>query len=191
METHTSRSRLGSAGRDGHPAGHIDVSVGALIGVLADPGLRRWAAARQYGLLTVPLLVGIVVNTRAGVLVAYARIPAIVTTLDVLSILKGGLISATDGVWISNLPPDFLIAQFRVFGIPSPVYFMIFLTAIVAVWMRYSGLGRAIPGRRQPGGGAHRRHPTRAHDGFRFCPARFFCRNRRCVVRQRLQALST
>ncbi len=125
--------------------GHIDVSVGALIGVLASiSGLLAVGGAPTWVAWTVPLLVGIVVNTLVGVLVAYARIPAIVTTLGVLSILKGGLISATDGVWISNLPPDFLIAQFRVFGIPSPVYFMFFLTVIVAVWMRYSGLGRAI-----------------------------------------------
>ncbi|MBP7204184.1 MAG: ABC transporter permease [Propionivibrio sp.] len=125
--------------------GHIDVSVGALIGVLASvSGLLAVGGAPIWVAWCAPLVIGVVVNTVVGVLVAYARIPAIVTTLGVLSILKGGLITATAGVWISNLPPDFLIAQFRLFGVPSPVYFMVILTAIVAVWMRYSALGRAI-----------------------------------------------
>jgi ribose/xylose/arabinose/galactoside ABC-type transport system permease subunit len=125
--------------------GHIDVSVGALIGVLASiSGTLAVGGAPIWVAWGLPLVIGILINSVVGVLVAYARIPAIVTTLGVVSILRGGLISATDGVWISNLPPDFLIAQFRLFGIPSPVYFMIFLTAITAVWMRYSAMGRAI-----------------------------------------------
>lgn len=125
--------------------GHIDVSIGALIGVLASisgalavGGYPIWVA------WTVPVVIGILIDAIVGVLVAYARIPAIVVTLGVVSILKGGLISVTEGVWISNLPPDFLIAQFRLFGIPSPVYFMIGLTLAAGLWMRYSAFGRAI-----------------------------------------------
>ena len=49
-----------------------------------------------------PVLVGIAVNAVIGVLVAYARIPSIVVTLGMLSILKGGLISATGGAWITE-----------------------------------------------------------------------------------------
>ena len=50
----------------------------------------------------------------------------------------------TNGVWISDLPPDFLIAQFHPFGIPMPVYFMIGLTIAAGIWMRNSSFGRAI-----------------------------------------------
>ncbi|MBP0573409.1 hypothetical protein J8J27_22180, partial [Mycobacterium tuberculosis] len=107
-------------------------------GTLATKGYPIWMA------WTVPILVGMAVNAVTGILVAYARIPAIVVTLGVLSILKGGLISATGGVWISNLPPDFLIAQKRLFDVPVPVYFMVALTAIAAAFMRYGAAGRAI-----------------------------------------------
>ena len=125
--------------------GHIDVSVGALIGVLASiSGLLAVSGMPVWVAWGVPLLVGILINTGVGLLVAYARIPAIVTTLGIASILKGGLISATDGVWISNLPPDFLIAQFRFLGLPSPVWFMLALTTVTALWMKYSATGRAI-----------------------------------------------
>lgn len=125
--------------------GHIDVSVGSLIGVLATiagtlavSGYPIWVA------WTVPVVVGIVINTALGALIAYMRIPSIVATLGMLSILKGGLISATGGIWITGMPQGFFIAQARLFGIPAPVYFMVVLTIVMAIWMRYSALGRSI-----------------------------------------------
>ena len=126
-------------------SGHIDVSVGSLIGVIATiagtlavSGFPIWVA------WLVPILVAITINAAVGALVAYTRIPSIVVTLGMLSILKGGLISATAGAWITDMPADFMIAQARVFGIPSPVYFMVALTILAALFMRYTDFGRAI-----------------------------------------------
>jgi ribose/xylose/arabinose/galactoside ABC-type transport system permease subunit len=126
-------------------SGNIDVSVGSLIGVLAT--IAGTLAVNGYPIIVcwlAPLVVGVAVNAFVGVLVAYVRIPSIVVTLGMLSVLKGGLISATAGAWINNLPPEFMLAQFRLFGIPSPVYFMVALTILAALWMRYSGFGRTI-----------------------------------------------
>lgn len=126
-------------------SGHIDVSVGSLIGVLAT--IAGTLAVKGYPIWLawlVPVLVGIVINAGLGALIAYMRIPSIVATLGMLSILKGGLISLTGGTWITGMPPQFFIAQARCFGIPAPVYFMAVLTIIVAVWMRYSATGRSF-----------------------------------------------
>lgn len=126
-------------------SGHIDVSVGSLIGVLATiSGTLAVAGYPVWIAWLAPIVVGMAITSVIGVLVAYVRIPSIVVTLGMLSILKGGLISATAGAWITNLPPDYLIAQFRLFGIPSPVWFMAILTIAAAVWMRSSGFGRSI-----------------------------------------------
>lgn len=126
-------------------SGHIDVAVGSLIGVLAT--ISGTLAVNGYPIwlawLT-PVVIGIAVNAGVGALVAYLRIPSIVVTLGMLSILKGGLISVTAGAWITNLPEDYLISQFRLLGVPSPVWFMVILTVLVAFWMRYSGFGRTI-----------------------------------------------
>lgn len=126
-------------------SGHIDVSVGALIGVIATiagtlavNGYPVWVA---WG---VPILFSIAVNAGVGALVAYTRIPSIVVTLGMLSILKGGLISITAGEWISDLPPEFMLSQMRPFGIPSAVYFMVALTILAALFMRYTDFGRSI-----------------------------------------------
>jgi ribose/xylose/arabinose/galactoside ABC-type transport system permease subunit len=127
-------------------SGNIDISVGALIGVLATvsgslavggaPIILAWLA---------PLVIGVAVMAAQGAVVAYLRIPAIVVTLGMLSILKGGLISVTGGKWITDLPQGFHLADIEVFGfLPMPVLIMILATALAALWMRYSPRGRAI-----------------------------------------------
>jgi ribose/xylose/arabinose/galactoside ABC-type transport system permease subunit len=148
-------------------SGNIDISVGSLIGVLAVisgqlaiSGFPIWVA------WLVPLIAGGMVGAVNGFLVGYLRIPSIVVTLGMLSILKGGLISVTRGEWIKDLPEGYFLAQLRpleglgsqlkeaggalggigVFleRLPMPVYFMVFMVIIAALWMRYSPTGRAI-----------------------------------------------
>lgn len=130
-------------------SGNIDISVGALIGVLATISGRLAVGAEPGGYplwlaWVVPLLVGPLIGGVIGFLVAYARIPAIVVTLGMRSILQGGLIIATGGEWIYNLPQGYALAQQRILDIPVPIYFMLILTLLAAIWMRYSGLGRSI-----------------------------------------------
>ncbi len=87
-------------------SGNIDVSVGSLIGVLATLSGSLAVAGLPIAVSWLaPLVVGAMVTALMGFLVAYLRIPSIVVSLGMLSILKGGLISVTGGAWISNLPP--------------------------------------------------------------------------------------
>ncbi len=125
--------------------GNIDISVGSLIGVLAT--ISGTLAVNGYPIVvcwTVPILVGMATTALMGALVAYLRIPSIVVTLGMLSILKGGLISVTKGAWITDLPEGFFLAKAKLFGIASPVYFMVVLTLAAAVWMRTSATGRSF-----------------------------------------------
>ncbi len=126
-------------------SGNIDISVGSLIGVLAvisgsianstENILLAWIA---------PLFFGALVGGVIGFFVAYLKIPSIVVTLGMMSILKGGLISVTRGAWIDRLPAGYALSQQRILDIPMPIWFMIVLTIIVALWMRYSQFGRSI-----------------------------------------------
>jgi len=125
--------------------GNIDVSVGALIGVLATiSGTLAVAGYPVWVAWFFPVLVGMAIMGVQGVLVAYARIPSIVVTLGAMSILRGGLISVTGGTWISGLPSEFLLAQQRWFGVPSPIVMMVVLTVLAFLWMRYSAFGRSL-----------------------------------------------
>ncbi|MGD0185489.1 MAG: ABC transporter permease [Roseiarcus sp.] len=127
-------------------SGNIDISVGALIGVLATvSGSLAVAGAPIAVAWLAPVVVGIAVMALQGVIVAYLRIPAIVVTLGMLSILKGGLISVTGGKWITDLPEGFHLADIELFDIlPMPVLILAIATILAALWMRYSASGRAI-----------------------------------------------
>ncbi len=126
-------------------SGNIDISVGSLVGVLAViSGTLAVNGAPVWVAWLAPLFFGGLVGAVNGFFVAYLRIPSIVVTLGMLSILKGGLISVTNGAWISDLPPDFFLSQQRPLGIPMPVYFMVVMTILAALWMRYSAFGRSI-----------------------------------------------
>jgi ribose transport system permease protein/rhamnose transport system permease protein len=152
-------------------SGNIDISVGSLIGVLASvsgalavagvPILLSWA---------IPVVLSILVMLLQGALVAYVRIPSIVVTLGMLSILKGGLISVTNGAWISGMPDGFHLAQWHLIDlfIPAapgfqpvlpaalapfkpvfdlltmPVMFMLVLTLAAAWWMGNTAAGRSV-----------------------------------------------
>ena len=126
-------------------SGNIDVAVGSLIGVLAvlsgSLAVAGWPIWLSW---LVPVLAGMAIEGFIGFLVAWLGIPSIVVTLGFLSILKGGLIMATGGAWISNLPPGYALAQMEPLGVAMPIWFMLVLTAAAAWWMKNSGLGRSI-----------------------------------------------
>jgi rhamnose transport system permease protein len=127
-------------------SGNIDISVGSLIGVLATVSgtlaVAGWPVVLAW---LVPVVLGAAVMAAQGTLVAFLGIPSIVVTLGMLSILKGGLISATGGVWISNLPEGYHLAQWSLLGVvPVPVAAMVVLTVAAAWWMRNTASGRSL-----------------------------------------------
>lgn len=126
-------------------SGNIDISVGALIGVLATiSGTLAVNGVPVVICWIVPVFVAIAFTTLMGAMVAYLRIPSIVVSLGFLSILKGGLIVVTGGAWINKLPASFHLAQMKPLGIPMPIYFMVLLTIGAAAWMRFSATGRSF-----------------------------------------------
>lgn len=125
--------------------GNIDVSVGALIGVLATiSGTLAVSGYPVWFAWIAPIFIGAAVNGVVGALVAYGRLPSIVVTLGMLSVLRGGLVTITGGAWINNLPPAFQLAQQRLFGVPAPIWVMVILTVLVFLWMRHSAFGRSL-----------------------------------------------
>jgi rhamnose transport system permease protein len=125
--------------------GNIDISVGSLVGLLAIiSGRLAVAGAPVWVAWIAPLFVGAAVGALIGFLVTYLRVPSIVVTLGMLSILKGVLIIWTHGERVTDLPQSYFLAQMQPFGIPMPILFMIVLTILAALWMRYSGLGRSF-----------------------------------------------
>ena len=125
--------------------GNIDISVGSLVGMLAVISGRLVVAGVPSPIAWLaPLFVGAGVGAFIGFLVAYLRIPSIVVTLGMLSIIKGVLIIWTAGERVINMPADYFLSQMRPLGIPMPIIIMVALTIAVVLWMRYSATGRAF-----------------------------------------------
>src|SRR5581483_11691496 len=72
-------------------SGHIDISVGSLIGVLATlSGSLAVAGVAVPLCWAIPVVLSIATTAAMGAIVAYLRIPSIVLTLGMMSVLQGG-----------------------------------------------------------------------------------------------------
>jgi rhamnose transport system permease protein len=125
--------------------GHIDISIGAALGLCATVAGKLAVAGVPLGIVfAATILTGGVIGLANGLLVAYCRIPAIVTTLGMASILKGGLILTTGGIWIYGLPPGFGISRQLILGVPVPICALIVFGIAFSFWLKYSVAGREI-----------------------------------------------
>jgi rhamnose transport system permease protein len=125
--------------------GHIDISIGAALGLCATvAGKLAVAGVPLWIVFTVTILTGGVIGLVNGLLVAYCRIPAIVATLGMASILKGGLILSTGGIWIYGLPHGFGISRQLILGIPLPICALVLFGIVFSIWLKYSAAGRQI-----------------------------------------------
>jgi rhamnose transport system permease protein len=126
--------------------GQIDISVGsvfAICGVAA--GLLAKAGLPLPVVALAACLVGALLGTVNGALVAHVRIPSIVVTLATMVALRDGLRWATDGAWVQDLPPNF-----QWLGLTQITYpFVAFtiaagLTLLLAWGLRHVAAGRAV-----------------------------------------------
>jgi rhamnose transport system permease protein len=128
----------------------IDLSVGANVAcsafVVAD-----WLENNPDGSIAFVLLLGCGVGAALGVinalLVAVARIPAIVATLGTLAIFRGAVMVGAGGRQISAtvLPDSYaLVAQIHLAGVPLLVWLAIALTLLFGWFAKYTRTGRNL-----------------------------------------------
>jgi len=126
--------------------GEIDISVGsmfAICGVAAGvfskagvPPLLAGAAA---------CLLGALVGSLNGALVAYVGIPSIVVTLATMVALRDGLRWSTEGAWVQDLPRAFQWLGLTQSQFPfAAASVVVILTAAFAWGLRHVAAGRAI-----------------------------------------------
>jgi rhamnose transport system permease protein len=131
-------------------ARQIDLSVGAMVAVSAFV-TAAWLEVHPDTHIALVLLIGCAVGAALGIgnaiLVAVARIPAIVATLGTLAIYRGAAIVLAGGRQISAtvLPESYQhVAQLHVAGAPLLVWLAILLTALFGWGARYTRTGRNL-----------------------------------------------
>jgi ribose/xylose/arabinose/galactoside ABC-type transport system permease subunit len=127
-------------------AGMIDISAGSALAVCAVvAGLTARSGASLPLVILMPMLAGAVIGAVNGWLVAFVRIPAIIVTLGMMSVLRGGIIWWTRGEWIGNLPPSFsAVGRGEIAGIPLPVWIAFGIVLATALLLARTPLGRHI-----------------------------------------------
>lgn len=122
-------------------SGGLDLSVGS---TLAFTGVVTGLALMNLGLpspiaILLGLTAALVVGFANGILVSKLKINPFITTLGMLSTVRGLLLVLAQGRAVLNLPESFtMIGQGRLFGVQYPIYVMLLAVIIADLLMRNS-----------------------------------------------------
>ena len=127
----------------------IDLSVGSIMGISSIVGALLMT---KMGIPIVPaifitLFVTVVIGLINGVLVAYVKVPALITTLGMMTILRGLSYILCGGLPVWGLPKGFkIIGQGYVGIVPIPVIIMLVIFIVGWVFLNRTKTGRYIYG---------------------------------------------
>ncbi len=129
--------------------GEIDISVGsmmgllaAVLGVLSSPSHFGWSVPIACAAVVV---LGAVLGVLNGLLVAFGKVPSIIVTLGMLTLLKGVTEIVLGGEWVTDLP-----ASLRTLGtgsighVPISVIAAIVVVGVTGVILSWTALGRRV-----------------------------------------------
>jgi ABC-type sugar transport system ATPase subunit/ribose/xylose/arabinose/galactoside ABC-type transport system permease subunit len=126
--------------------GGIDISVGAMMGLVATVA----TLAAQKG-VPAPACMGIAIGLGAALSMVnagislLARIHPIIVTLAGISIYRGITQLITGGYEIVGLPAGYrALADGRLFGIPKVCYYVVVITIVAHLLLRYRLIGRQL-----------------------------------------------
>lgn len=127
----------------------IDISVGSVMGITNIVGALLMT---KYGVPILPaalitLLVASLIGLINGVFVSYIGVPALITTLAMMTLLRGLTFVLCDGLPVWGLPDSFRILGQGYLGIiPIPVIIMFVIFIIGWVFLNRTKIGRYIYG---------------------------------------------
>ncbi len=125
----------------------IDLSVGSLMAFTISfmavlnvvHGVNIILAACIASILTILL------GALNGVIIQYGKVPAFITTLGMMGIVRGIVLLISRGNPSMAFPDSFLwLADGNVIGIPFPIFISIILTIIIAFILKYTTYGRGV-----------------------------------------------
>ncbi|MCX7799766.1 MAG: ABC transporter permease, partial [Fimbriimonadales bacterium] len=130
-------------------SGEIDISIGSLLGLCA-AAMGTMASPDRLGLppawaALATLALGLSAGLINGMLVSLVRVPSIIVTLGMLSVLKGASELLMAGRWITRLP-DGLRAwgTGSVLGVPTPIAVAMGVVGLTALLAHRTAWGRRV-----------------------------------------------
>jgi len=129
--------------------GEIDISVGSLLGLLATV-MGQITSPSHYGRpvaegIAITLALGASIGLINGILVAYGRMPSIIVTLGMLTVLQGVNLTLINGEFITDLPPGLRFFGIGTFlGVPISIWTAAIVVIMAILIARETPLGRRI-----------------------------------------------
>jgi rhamnose transport system permease protein len=128
---------------------NLDISIGAVMAMAAYVSVLLYVRMSWIGLAVLPiaLAIGTVCGAANGLLVAYARIPAIVATLGTMSIYRGLIYASANG---QEIDTDQLLGWMLrlggtgVAGVPVIVVVAVVVVAAATLALRHTSFGRSV-----------------------------------------------
>jgi ribose transport system permease protein len=127
-------------------AGVFDLSVGSMMSMVGV--ITGWLLVKQHWPMVAALAAGLIVAALGGLanglIVARARVNALITTLGTLGIFQGIAILIA-GPSVSNLPPGFtVLGQTELLSLQLPVWYMLVLFVVVHYLLRHTRYFRQL-----------------------------------------------
>ena len=127
-------------------SGGIDLSVGAVMTLAMTFGAGAMLAGVPVPLAVVlALATGVACGAVNGVLIAYARLPAIIVTLAMMEVPRGIALLYTGGYPLAGLPPGFgELGRGEFLGLHVPTLLMLLVIAAAHLFLTRFVAGRAL-----------------------------------------------
>lgn len=127
--------------------GGIDLSVGSVIafsGIMAASMIKDYDMPVLFGMLA-GVVLGLVTGLVNGLFISYLKMPAFITTMGTMTILRGLGYIYTQAYPIYDLPTGFkIIGQGYIWIIPVPTIILIVIAVIAYIILKKTVLGRHI-----------------------------------------------
>ena len=126
--------------------GAFDLSVGSVAGFC---GIVVATLTKSYGMyplmLVFGLAIGVLIGLINGLLVAKAKVNALITTLGMMTIFQGATFLVSNGFAVGVNQPDFrFLGTTRLFSIPLPIIILVVMYMIFYLILRYTVFGRYV-----------------------------------------------
>jgi ribose transport system permease protein len=126
--------------------GTFDLSVGSVAGFC---GIVVAQLTKQGGSYPLMLLLGIgigaLIGLANGLLIAKAKVNALITTLGMMTIFEGATFLASNGFAVGVNTPEFrFLGTTQLFGIPLPIFILVFLYIVFYLILRFTVFGRYV-----------------------------------------------
>ncbi len=126
-------------------SGMLDLSNGS---VLALAGLISVSVFKMSGSLLLAFLVAIIIavicNIINGLMVTKFKTPPFIATLAMMAMARGAALLYTNGQNIYQIGDYTIFGQGSVFGIPTPIIFLVIIAIVTWYILKHTRLGRSL-----------------------------------------------